>query len=119
LTWLDMVQHASSTTSHIATIIAQKKTWSYTKNDFTPPPIEPYGCLHYCLDSLFTTCVQATIAHLWSLFSSCNVYFLLLIVFVHGYPSNMWKPLWFFNVLPRLRCNPHLFHTSQLVHFHY
>ncbi len=31
LTYLNMVQCASTMTSHIATVIAQKKTWSYTK----------------------------------------------------------------------------------------
>jgi hypothetical protein len=50
------------------------------RDDFIRLPIETYGCLHYCFDSLLTTCVQATIAHLQSFFSSCNVYFLLLVV---------------------------------------
>ncbi len=31
----------------------------------------------------------------------------------------MHMPFWFFNMLPCLEANPHLFHTSQLLHLHY
>jgi hypothetical protein len=47
-TCLDMVQCASSTTMHVATIVVHEKTCSYIEctlgDNFTPLAIKTYGC---------------------------------------------------------------------------
>jgi hypothetical protein len=65
-TRINMAQRASTTTWHATMMVVQKKTQSYAKwtsnNDFIPLVIKTYGCLHFCFDSFFITCVQITIA---------------------------------------------------------
>jgi len=61
----NLVQCASTTTMHVATIVAQNRAWSYIEqvleDDFIPIAIETYGCLHLCFDSFFTSCVHVYI----------------------------------------------------------
>jgi len=65
-TCLYTIQHASFSIAHVATIVAQEKTWSYakhpTQDDFIPLVIEAYDCLHSHFDSFLTSYAQATIA---------------------------------------------------------
>ncbi len=60
-----MVQHASSMTTHVATIAIQEKTQSYAKHpskyNFIPFAIEIYGCFYFCFDAFLTSYVQAII----------------------------------------------------------
>jgi hypothetical protein len=105
-TYLNMVQCATSTTTHAMIVATQKKTQLYvkrtskdtfiplaiktyvkrtSKDTFIPFAIKTYDCLHSRFNSFFITCVQATIAHDFAIyFSSHNVYFLLLALYVHN-----------------------------------
>jgi hypothetical protein len=61
----NLVQCASTTTTHVATIVAQNKTRSYIKrtprNDFIPFAIKTYGCFHLYFYSFFIYYVHASI----------------------------------------------------------
>jgi hypothetical protein len=61
----NMVQRASTATTHAMMIAYQKKTQSYVKqtpcNNFIPLAIDTYGCFHSRFDSFFTTYAQTTI----------------------------------------------------------
>jgi hypothetical protein len=63
----NMVQRASTTTTHAMMMTIQEKTRSYVKqtlgNNFIPLAIDTYGCFHSCFDSFLTICAQTTIAH--------------------------------------------------------
>jgi hypothetical protein len=65
LTHTNLVQWASTTTTHATIIIAQDKAQSYIewapRNDFIPLAIETYGCFHPHFDSFLSSCVHANI----------------------------------------------------------
>jgi hypothetical protein len=65
LTHPNLVQCASTTIVHAATIVAQNRAWSYKEqvleDDSIPIAIETYGCLHLCFDSFLTSCVHVYI----------------------------------------------------------
>jgi hypothetical protein len=60
LTLIDLVQHASMTTSHAMTIVVQNKAHLYielvSRDDFIHFAIETYSCPHPCFDSFFISC---------------------------------------------------------------
>jgi len=49
----NMVQYASSTTTHVTTITIPKKAQLYAEfilgNDFIPLAMKSYSCFHFCL----------------------------------------------------------------------
>jgi hypothetical protein len=55
----------TSTTSHVVTIVAQDKAWSYIEqvlgDDFIPLAIKTYSCLCPCFDSFLISCVHVCI----------------------------------------------------------
>ncbi len=65
-THINLVQQASMTTTHWATVATQDKEWSYTKwvlrNDFIPLAIKTYNCLHPHFGYFLSSCVHASIA---------------------------------------------------------
>jgi hypothetical protein len=84
-TYLNMVQCATSTTTHAMIIVTQKKTRSYvectSKDTFIPLAIKTYGCLH---SHFYYLCSSHYSSWFAIYFSSHNAYFLLLALCVHS-----------------------------------